>query len=213
MFNTADWHRILPFYIKRITMSANLIQLLQEQLNCPPLQKVDPNTQDTVPMGSEGHADPLMQAVIPSVLTGFYKLTRSKQGAALFLRGNISTSWATMLFGDNQQKVVSHIADYSGAEKATVIKQIETAANEAVSLITAHAAPDKAPTEDQIILFMKDQRGTILHYLPAALQIGGLLDDSTLDDHTNKMDGPVSGLMHSIEKAFSGTPASDETKK
>jgi hypothetical protein len=96
-----------------------------------------------------------MQAVIPSVLTGFYKLTRSKEGAALFLRGNISTSWAAMLFGDKQPKVVSHIADYSGAEKVEVIHQIETAANEAAGLITANASSGNALTEDQIIVFMR----------------------------------------------------------
>ncbi len=178
-------------------------------MHCLPLQKIDPNTQDTASAGVQPRADRLMQAVIPSVLTGFYKLTRSKEGAVLFLRGNISTSWAAMLFGDNQPKVVSHIADYSGAEKAEVIRQIETAADGAAALITANASAGTIPTEDQIILFMKNQRGNILHYLPAALQIGGLLDDSTLDDHTNKMDGPVSGLMHSIEKVFSG----EETKK
>lgn len=194
-------------------MNVHLIQLLREQLNCPPLQKIDPNTQDTAATGAELYADKLMQAVIPSVLTGFYKLTKSKEGAALFLRGNISTSWATMLFGDNQPIVISHIADYSGAEKAEVIRQIEEAANETAGLITANASPGTIPTEEQIILFMKDQRNDILHHLPAALQIGGLLDDSTLDDHTNKMDGPVSGLMHSIEKAFSGAQSMGETKK
>jgi len=35
------------------------------------------------------------------------------------------------------------------------------------------------------------------------LQIGKLLNDSTLDDRTNKMEGPISGLMHAIEKKFS----------
>ncbi|HVX48921.1 MAG TPA: hypothetical protein VHB48_02150, partial [Chitinophagaceae bacterium] len=53
--------------------------------------------------------------------------------------------------------------------------------------------------------FMKAQRDNILHYLPASLQIGKLLDDETLDDRTNKMDGPVSGFMHTIEKVFSDT--------
>jgi hypothetical protein len=41
-------------------------------------------------------------------------------------------------------------------------------------------------------------------YLPAALQIGQLLANDDLDDRTHKMEGPISNLMHSFEKRFSG---------
>jgi hypothetical protein len=195
-------------------MTSNLIQLLQEKLNCPPLQKIDPNTQDIAVTGVDEHPNKLMQAVIPSVLTGFYKLTRSREGAALLLGGNISTTWVETLFADNKEAVISNIAAYAGTGEPEVSRQIGLAAAEASSIIKTNASPGTVPTEDSITLFMKNERNNILHYLPAALQIGGLLNDTTLDDHTNKMDGPVSGLMHSIEKIFSGSPpAPEELKK
>jgi hypothetical protein len=40
-------------------------------------------------------------------------------------------------------------------------------------------------------------------YLPAELNMGGLLDDDSLDDQANKMEGPISSLAHRIGAAFS----------
>jgi len=34
--------------------------------------------------------------------------------------------------------------------------------------------------------------------------MGDILNDDTLDDRTNKMEGPISNFMHSIENKFSG---------
>ncbi|MEO7924436.1 MAG: hypothetical protein ABIR30_12220 [Chitinophagaceae bacterium] len=50
---------------------------------------------------------------------------------------------------------------------------------------------------------MNDQRHNILVYLPAALNLGDLLKDESLDDRTNKMEGPVSNFMHKIEDILS----------
>ena len=50
---------------------------------------------------------------------------------------------------------------------------------------------------------MNSQRHNILVYLPAALYMGDVLNDEGLDDKTNKMEGPVSNLMHRIENSFS----------
>jgi hypothetical protein len=36
------------------------------------------------------------------------------------------------------------------------------------------------------------------------MQLGRLLEDDSLDDRTNKMEGPISNFMHSIENKFSG---------
>ena len=51
---------------------------------------------------------------------------------------------------------------------------------------------------------MKGQRHNILLYLPAAMQMGDLLNDDTLDDRTNKMEGPISNFVHTIENKLSG---------
>ena len=44
------------------------------------------------------------------------------------------------------------------------------------------------------------------------LHMGELLHDNTLDDNTNKMEGPVSSLLKSIGSAFS-TPVTGEDIK
>ena len=38
--------------------------------------------------------------------------------------------------------------------------------------------------------------------------MGEALEDNSLDDRTNKMEGPVSSIIHNIEKAFAGTEKS-----
>ncbi|HMC84925.1 MAG TPA: hypothetical protein VKI61_05340 [Chitinophagaceae bacterium] len=194
-------------------MATNIIELLQHALNSKPLQKVNPNTQEVDKSATDtSNASKLQQAVISAVLTGVYKITRTHEGAEKILSGNISTSWGDFLFADSKAALISHIVKYSVSSPAAVQSEIEIAGNETSDIIRTNAGGNKISTADDVITYMKDQRNKILHYLPAALQLGALLDDDTLDDHTHKMDGPVSGLMHKIEKAFSGTPPADEAK-
>jgi lysozyme family protein len=67
--------------------------------------------------------------------------------------------------------------------------------------------------EKEVKAFLNDQKSTILLYLPAALNMGTLLNDNVLDDQTNKMQGPLSSLIQSIGNAFSGPVMDDDTKK
>lgn len=63
------------------------------------------------------------------------------------------------------------------------------------------------PNQDgkSIKKYFTRQRNNILQHLPADIKIGNILNDNTLDDRTNKMAGPLSGLMHTIEKTFAST--------
>ena len=195
-------------------MATNIVELLQQSLNSKPLQKVDPNTQEVDKSAADTtNASKLQQAVIAAVLTGLYKITRTHEGAEQVLGGNISTTWGDKLFADSKDSLISRIEKYSVSSPAAVAGEIELAGNEAASIIKTNAGGNKTATADDVIAYMKDQRNNILQYLPAALQLGTLLDDDTLDDHTHKMDGPVSGLMHKIEKAFSGSPPAEEKKE
>ncbi len=192
-------------------MATNIIELLQQALNSKPLQKVSPNTQEVKKSAVDTtNASKLEQAVISAVLTGFYKLTRTHEGAGKVLSGNLSTSWGDLIFAENKQTLIEKIVSYAVSSPANINAVLEMAGVEAADIIKNNAGGNKTATEDDVIAYMKDQRNNILHYLPAALQLGALLDDDTLDDHTHKMDGPVSGLMHTIEKAFSGTPPPEE---
>ncbi len=193
--------------------TTNIIELMQESLNSKPLQKVSPNTQEVKKSAADTtNASKLEQAVIAAVLTGLYKITRTHEGAEQVLGGSISTTWGDLLFGDSKAALIERIVAYSVSSPANVEGEIELAGAEAAAIIKTNAGGTKTATADDVIVYMKSQRNNILQALPAALQLGSLLDDDTLDDHTHKMDGPLSGLMHSIEKAFSGTPPAEEAK-
>ena len=78
---------------------------------------------------------------------------------------------------------------------------MENIADEAVKLVKAAAGSN--PTPDKIKNYMNTQRHNILVYLPAAMNLGDVLNDETLDDKTNKMEGPISNMMHKIENNMS----------
>ena len=141
----------------------NIIELLQETLNSKPLQKVDPNTQEVEKAAADTtHASKLQQAVIAAVLTGIYKMTRTHEGAAQLLGGNISTTWGNLLFGDSRPALVQRIVTYSVSSPAAVDAEIEMAGNEAANIIKSNAGGIRTATEDDVVTYVKSQRNNIL---------------------------------------------------
>jgi hypothetical protein len=177
----------------------NIVEAIQQQLNYPPLDKVDPNTQKEKHTGAY-KVTSLHQAIIPSVLIAMFKYSRTDAGAASIAGANISTPWLNSIFGDALPKVVSRISDHTNISMMEVEYAMENVALTAVHII-GNNVKDAAAVKS----FFTAQRDTILLFLPANLQIGEMLHDTTIDDRTNKMEGPISSLMHSIEKKFSGT--------
>jgi hypothetical protein len=90
------------------------------------------------------------------------------------------------------------------------VVKMNAIANEAVKLVKNNL-PENAGIKD-VKLFFNDQQHYILPYLPVELNIGELLNDSTLDDKTNKMEGPVSSLVQNIGNAFSKDVSNEEIK-
>ena len=82
-------------------------------------------------------------------------------------------------------------------------------ADEAIKL--THENLPKEATEKDVMKFFSDQVTTFLPYLPANLHMGDALNDTTLDDNTHKMEGPISSLMHSIGNAFSTPETKEDT--
>jgi len=187
----------------------NLVETIQQNLGFEPLQKIDPNTQE-VAVNTNSEAA-LAQAAIPSVLIALYKYTLSDEGAEDVIREKFSTEWVNAFFGKNMGIATMKIADYASASTQHAYEIMEAVAVEAVKQVQRNEAGDQEATV--VKKFMNDQRNNILHYLPASLQIGKLLNDSTLDDRTNKMEGPISGLMHAIEKKFSDANETTENSK
>ena len=79
----------------------------------------------------------------------------------------------------------------------------------AVKRVKENLSVDAAQKE--VKTFFKGQINNILLYLPAELNMGDLLHDDTLDDGTNKMQGPVSGIIRNIGDVFSPTPSGKDS--
>jgi hypothetical protein len=182
-------------------MAINLIEALQTKLGFPPLQKIDPNTQEEKATPEATNA--LAQAAIPVVLEGLYKFTRSHDNADDIERGNISTNWATNFFGDDSQNVIAKVAAYGGVAVDEAESVMDRVVKETVNIVQERTGDQ--PNGNAFRDYVTAQRADILLYLPPALHLGENLNDTTMDDRTNKMEGPVSSFMHTIEKAFSGS--------
>ena len=80
---------------------------------------------------------------------------------------------------------------------------MEIIAAEAIRILRQDAGENAPATK--IKTYLNEQRHHVLTYLPAAMQLGELLHDDTMDDRTNKMEGPISNFMHKIENNMSGS--------
>lgn len=191
-------------------MSVNLLEAVQKQLNYQPLQKIDPNTQEVVADKSTPDEDRFSQAAIPAAIISLYKFSHTEDGAVKILYRDAHSDWPSIIFGEKKNELFKKIAEYSSQPEEDCIGKTSAIFSAAVSAIKEHIIPT-----DANITAVKDllagQRNTVLPYLPAEMQLGKLLDDSTLDDRTNKMEGPISNLMHSIGNIFS--TSDDEIKK
>jgi len=181
-------------------MSINIAEEVQKRLQFPPLQKIDPNTQSREEGKHELHY-PVTQASLITALAGLYKITRTTEGCVRLLLTGKNTDWLEDVYGDNLDKTLRHVAEYSRAETTEVEKLVNESADTAVLILHEQLA-DNINVES-FKNFMSGQRENILVYMPVGLQLGEMLHDPMLDDNTNKMEGPVSNLMHKIENIFS----------
>ena len=185
----------------------NIIEAIQQKLGYPPLQKVDPNVQEIKEKREATPEEKLGQAAIPGVLAGLYSFTDDDKGANYILTGATTENWLETIFQDKKGSAVEKVAHYAAVSTDEAESSMEEIADEAVSAL--HEAIGDKQTADKVKEYMSSQRHEILVHLPAAMQLGDLLNDNSMDDRTNKMEGPISNLMHKIENAMS---KSDEGK-
>jgi hypothetical protein len=188
-------------------MATNLVETIQRNMGFPPLQKIDPNIQEIKEKFSQQSQEKLAQAAIPAVLMALYKFVRADKGGNSVLEASGHTDWLGVIFEGKEKAVVDKVARYAGVTDKEAESAMENIADEAVVVVKKSAGAN--PTPESIRVFMNDQRHDILVHLPAALQMGNILNDESLDDRTNKMEGPISSLMHAIEGKLS---KADESK-
>ncbi|MBX3255462.1 MAG: hypothetical protein KF862_15080 [Chitinophagaceae bacterium] len=182
-------------------MAENILEAVRQQLGHGPIQKVDPNSQEVKHVEALSSGEKLAQAAIPAVLTAFLMFTKSDDNAKQVL--NHSHIGLQDLFAGKQNEVVKSIVDYCGAPAAEVENTMEKITQQVVPVLLHAAGPE--PAAEKICSYLAGQRHTILTHLPASLQLGELLGDNSLDDRTNKMEGPVSSIAQTIGNALSGS--------
>lgn len=180
----------------------NLIEEMQKVSGRFLVEKVDPNTQKP-PDEISGSDNPLPQAVIPVALLGLYHFSRIEENSEKLVLKSIddNRNWKNVLYGNHSDEVAQHVADYTHTTKAYAGQALNHATNLAIKIVN-DALGNKA-TGKSIAHIFEDNRSNILMHLPATLDVGSIVKDTTIDDNTNKMQGPVSNLMHLFEKIFS----------
>lgn len=180
-------------------MAFNLLEAVRDKLGYSRIRQLDPNTQEISFDPAQGNSK-FDQAVLSATLTALYKYSQMEEGAANLLGGNISTDWVMVIFGDKAAMAVERIADYSLQSQQLTKEKMNEIAQTAMVILAEHITHEDKTKHLKDI--MAGQKNYILPYLPAALQMGQLLNESTLDDGTNKMEGPVSTFLQNFGTKF-----------
>lgn len=188
-------------------MALNLLQTVQKNLGFAELKKIDPNTQE-IKANNAFDENMLNQAALPAVMIALYKYTRSDSDAGCVLNGEMDEDWLHKMLGVLGDEAVTRVANYAHTSNENAQQRMELAARESVKVIR-----EKNPlTVNDVKTMVAAQKPTILMYLPAALQMGNLLNDETIDDRTHKMEGPVSGFMNKFGEIFNQSEKSKQDK-
>lgn len=189
-------------------MAINLVESIQKNLGFHELQKIDPNTQDVKKPEEMSVQDYLPQAAIPVVLLGLYKYSRTEDGNAELLKGELQNKLLKTILGNKTQQAIDKVADYTGNTTDYTADKMEIIAWEALHIVRNNLSGQ--PSGSNVKSLLAEQRQNILVHLPGSLQIGEVFQDDTIDDRAHKMEGPISNSMHWIEKLFPGTDRKKE---
>lgn len=187
-------------------MAINIVDAIKEKLGTDALKKIDVNVPHQSETKSPASTDHTTQACVAAVLVALYRYGKSDDGATA-IAAQAPVNWLSTIFLGKEMLVAQKVAGYSGESPETCIQLMNVVVHEAITQIHASTGNNA----DAIKTYMASQRHNILAYLPAELEMGKLLDDTTLDDRTNKMEGPVSSFLHWIENIMA--PGEQATKE
>jgi hypothetical protein len=186
------------------TLFMNIIETVQKNLGYDALEKIDPNTQDT-PQNLLG-STALAQAGIPAILIGLYSRLEMDPDISQ-LNVDQKGSMLENIFGKTTDAVIGRIKDYSKLNDNLSDQELEHIAREAARIVKEKIGGNAGPSA--IRNFVARNKPDALLYLPPSLDLGTLLKNNSLDDRTGKMEGPLSSLMHNLEKTFNTSGGSE----
>jgi hypothetical protein len=193
-------------------MAFNIVTEVQERMGFDAFEKINPNFQET----SEERPEHFAQAATIAVLTGLYKYAQDKEGAIELLHPDYD-ELLDHFFKDEKKRIIDAIGSYDHEVEDGTQLFMQKIAQTAVELLHAEAKAEvtmesKIVTPDLIQTILAGQRHNILSYLPPDLHLGTAMNDRSLDDRTNKMEGPMSNLVHFIENIFAERSGNRVTK-
>lgn len=181
-------------------MTRNIVTAMQENLGFDAFDKIDPNIESENAV-SEHDSKHFVQAAVTAVLAGLYKYVGTKDDVEQLLTIKNHQQILKQIFDSNEEHIIESVGSYGNKPYDQARLFMEKIAEEAIKVVQDATSPD--PTSEKIRLYIAGQRHNILVYLPPDLQLGTLINDNSIDDRTNKMEGPVSNLMHFFEQLFS----------
>ncbi len=186
----------------------DLIKKLCDTLGFEHIEKIEPVHEELVSGTPKAPAQLFAQAAIPAVLIALYKHSASDEGA-LNIKSVERNTTPQLLFQDNYAKIVSEIAAYSGVPETLVEENLPKVIDASVKEVEALASENTDEVLD-VKEILAAEKTNALTYLPPQIGLGEVLNDNTIDDNVNKMEGPVSSLLKSIGNVFN-KPDNDET--
>lgn len=183
-------------------MAINLIIAVQQHLKLPEIHKVIPEShnQDQI---QEAQNISISQVALVCVTAALYKITRTTEGCVKLLLSGKNDKWLSLgeAYGERLSFVYEKVGEYGIADHKAIECLFQDIAN--ACLLVIHETLAHNISTESVKALIGDQRHSILMYKPVELDFRLMLNDSVLDDQTNKMEGPVSNLMHKIENLFS----------
>ncbi len=177
----------------------NLSQDVQEYLQYPVLQKMDATTGQ--PENEELY-DIVNQSVLIIFLTGLYKATRTKANAEEIQKLQNANELLDKIF-KSKAEVLAAIAEFTKKQENYINAKLEEVANGYFHVINQNDYVIELKKENSLEDLLTNERHIILLCLSPELHAGKLFNDESIDDNTNKMEGPLSFLINKIEDLFS----------
>lgn len=180
-------------------MTNNIVKVLEEKMQQQPLKTVDPNTQAIGDENEKSNYQLYSRAVMASVLVGLYQYSRDESNLKEILAAKDLNAYPNKIFDKSFQELEEKIKKYSNYQSSNTAADFSYTLSCLLGIVKQQSGDDSKAAKD----LLSGQRSNILSYLPGTLETGGMLNNSTLDDRTNKMHGPFSDFTHWMEQLFS----------
>ena len=180
-------------------MANDLLQTVQQNLGYLPLRKVKASNWESVFDDNKSEEELSNQAVLPAVLTALCKYCLTEKGAEAILRANLSTDWASFIFGDHKDEVMKTIAEFSHHITADIIKKIRVVTEESIHVIRKRVPVNGSIKQVRKVL--TDSLDEVLLYLPIHMEIVELKGNSR-GDHPRNMEEPACSLTDIKGRSF-----------